>query len=417
MTGGAAKGAENSVIMRAFRNEQLLIACYAIVLFLALMQALTFYALPGANGGQDPTDYVSFFVSGRLFWQGHAADAYDKLLYTQHLKSIGQIGAYLSWAYPPQFFFLLAIFAPLPIWLGYLAFTLSGFAAFAHVLKRLAGAYAPGAFAIALPAIIITTRSGQTGFWIAALIGWFLLAYRDGRDRAGIPLGLMVIKPHLAAGIGVLTLISRRWRVALLAGAIIAASSLLATLALGPGIWSSFRTGVAGSSNLLWHGNLPLSRMTSVFAFAYRIGSDPRTALICHAAVAAGGIAWLMWIGRSAKREHVLAWTVFSGLLVSPYNYDYDLVALALAAGLILPELAQKARSWEIAGMALLASFASANSQIMVAQMLAYGHIFTNHGKVVLASFSAPALLLLAGWVGLAVSRRAGGVGAVSSNN
>ena len=105
--------------------------------------------------------------------------------------------------------------------------------------------------AISIPDVVAEKRfPAKAGFFeqgnSAALIGWFLVAYRDGRDRAGIPLGLMVIKPHLAAGIGVLTLISRRWRVALLAAAIIAASSLLATFAFGPDIWTSFRAGVAG---------------------------------------------------------------------------------------------------------------------------------------------------------------------------
>ena len=345
MTGPGSVTREDGLFARVLRNERLWIASIGVILGLILFQALTFYSMPLATGKQDSTDFMAFYVAGRMVWDHipprpttpRCSSGISGPTDSSTPPCRGPIRRRTSWSWRR--------FGLAPVWLGYLVYTLPGFALFAHVVKKLGGPYAPGALAVVLPAAIINARSGQTGFWVAGAIGLFVLWFRDSKDRAGLPLGLMILKPHLAAGIGVLTLISGKWRIVAIAAATIAANFLLATLAFGPGIWTAFRAGVSSSSGLLWEGNFPMARMVTVFAFVYRSGVSPAGAMAIHAAIALAGVAGLVWLWRRRARPDVLlATAVAVGLVASPYSYDYDLTALALPAALLLPDLARHAR-------------------------------------------------------------------------
>ena len=61
-------------------------------------------------------------------------------------------------------------------------------------------------------------------------------------------------------------LAARRHRiVALVAGVVVLASSLAATVLLGPGIWNAFLEGVRESGSILGEGAYPLHRMISPY--------------------------------------------------------------------------------------------------------------------------------------------------------
>ena len=393
----SARLREHGLFARVMRDERLWVLGIGVVVFLILFQAFSFYRLPLLSGKQDATDFVAFHTVGQMVWEGIAPQAYHKALFEQHLRSFGQIDLYMAWAYPPQAFFLVAPLGLMPIWLAYAVYGLATLALFCHVLKRLAGPWAPGAFAAALPAAIINARSGQTGFLVAALVGLFLIELRHSRARAGLPLGLMIIKPHLAVGIAVLALVERQGKAVALAACVVIASALIASLAFGWGIWGDFLTGIQGSGKLLAEANFPLSRMISVYAVTERSGLSPGAVLGVHLAVglmALGAVGWLKI--RRVNRDLLMAAAVMAGLFVSPYGYDYDLTVLALAAALVSPALAARARSWELGGLFALAWAASANSQLMLAQMLAIAHIIPHQGRMALVSFSAVALVLLA---------------------
>ena len=70
---------------------------------------------------------------------------------------------------------------------------------------------------VTFPALVITIRCGQNGFLTGALIGLGLFYLRKGSSLAGLPLGLMVIKPHLAVAFAVYAIATRRWKTATVA--------------------------------------------------------------------------------------------------------------------------------------------------------------------------------------------------------
>ena len=127
-------------------------------------------------------------------------------------------------------------------------------------------------FLLLAPLFVITLRCGQNGFLIGALVAAAAIGLSKGHASAGVPLGLMVLKPHLAIALALHVLLARRWKVALVALAVVAGSSLVAALALGPAIWMDFLGAVGEASAFLAAGLYPFYRMVSVYAAARSLG-------------------------------------------------------------------------------------------------------------------------------------------------
>ena len=101
--------------------------------------------------------------------------------------------------------------------LAYSLFISGSLAAYFLTLRRIAcESYVP-ILIITFPALIINIRCGQNGFLTGALIGLTCLYLRKGSALAGLPLGLMIIKPHLAIALAVYAIANRRWKVVAIA--------------------------------------------------------------------------------------------------------------------------------------------------------------------------------------------------------
>src|SRR5690606_10384775 len=134
--------------------------------------------------------------------------------------------------------------ASIPVGISYLLFISASFIFYLLILRRISGDYLSGVLIAILPVVILMMRTGQNGFLTGALVGWFLLAFAERRYSAGVPLGLMVIKPHLAAGIALLALLGKRWMAMVVAAVIVLVSLAAATMAFGLAIWPAFLGGV-----------------------------------------------------------------------------------------------------------------------------------------------------------------------------
>ncbi len=308
------------------------------------------------------TDFNDYHVVGRMVLQARTALAYDwSALQAEQVAQTGA-WAFMPWAYPPPFTLLTGVLGLLPIWAAYLLFTGGSWLLFVTALRRLVGPAWLVALAVALPAILINAKCGQNGFLSAGLIGWFLVGLRQRSPEAGWPLGLMIFKPHLGLGIGLLALLERQWGTLARAAALAAALCLVPTIVLGPSIWSAFQHGTGISSAALWDGAFPLERMTSVFAALHRMGVAPAAAMAVHLLVALAAVAALVLASlRRIERDALLALSVCVSLAISPYNYDYDMASLALIAGLVLPRFIARASVVESLAALGLAWIATAN--------------------------------------------------------
>ncbi len=301
-------------------------------------------------------DFNVFHLAGQMALDGSLSAAYHTADFAPIQAAQPGYTAYMPYTYPPQFNLLAAGLGLMPTALAYLAFVGIGYGAWVWVLARIAPDQFGAAVMLCLPAAVVTARFGQNGFLSAAVIGAFCLLWLRGRSGAGIPLGVMAYKPHLAVGIAIAALGAARWRVIAWAVVVTLAGIIAATSAFGPGIWQDFRDAAGESGRFLEDGAYPLFRMTSAYAALRSFGVGAGGAMAVHICVA---LCALGLVGHALIRrwsgERMLAVSVMACLAVSPYNYDYDLAIAAVAIALAAPDLSRFANAIEravlIAGM------------------------------------------------------------------
>lgn len=301
------------------------------------------------------TDLTTFHIVGMMAWGGDLPDAYSAEQLFRHQREVNEGANAMPWSYPPPFGLAAAALAAMPLPLAYLAFVAGSLAAYLLVLRRLAGEGFPMLVLMMMPVLMVNIRSGQNGFLTGALVGLLALLCLRGSPRAGLPLGLMAMKPHLGIALALLLLLTRRWRWLGQAVAVAAAAALASTLAFGPAVWPAFLGGAEAAAGFLEAGAYRFYRMTSAYAAARSFGlaSDPAFAL--QAAVALGALAAVaMAVAERWALRRLLALAAMATPMVSPYSYDYDLtifgVGLALAFGEIMGSLSERGRlGWFVA--------------------------------------------------------------------
>jgi hypothetical protein len=194
----------------------------------------------------------------------------------------------------------------------------------------------------------ITMACGQNGFLTAALIGLFCLYFEDRPALAGLALGVMIIKPHLAIAFGVYALLRRSWIIVIAAGFVVLASSALCTVVFGPQIWAGLLQSVRDSSTFLADGYYPLYRMISFYAALRTIGVSSSVAFLGQALIAILGLAIIAAAIQLRLGTRVaLGLTAMVSICFSPYAYDYDFLIFGIGLALLLPELQTLAREGE----------------------------------------------------------------------
>ena len=289
--------------------------------------------VPVLSTGALGADFVAFYSASWLVLAGRGLDAYDLNLYLQAQHSLfpDATGVGYGWFYPPTFLLVVTPLALLPYLLSLLLFSAGGLAAWLGTLRSVIGRRR-GAWplVLAFPGLWACLLQGQNGLYTAALGAGSLLLLRRRPWLAGVLLGLLAIKPHLAILFAVALLAARAWRTiasaALTAGAFLAAS----IAAFGPASVTAWLDGMNLAQAATSGGALPLAKMPSVFAMLRLVGVPADWALGVQvvAGVAAAVAVWLVWRRTDALplRGAVLMAGTF---LANPYAFDYDLVWLA----------------------------------------------------------------------------------------
>ena len=343
-----------------------------------------------------PADFGIIHAAGERYWRGAVTDPYYKELFSRAVLGEGYEHVPV-WAYPPQFNFVTLTFAVLPLWLSFLAFMSVTLGLFSWVLRSFSASQFTSTLLMALPFLLVNILAGQNGFLTGSLGGLCLLLCLRRRDGAGVPLGLLVIKPHLALGLGAYFVLSRRWREIIVATAVVLGTSALATFAFGVPIWGAFAHGLHEASEFLETGSYPLHRMTSLYAALRSFGVDSGIALASQMLAALCGLGMTTWaIRHNWPLERILALAALSSLLVSPYQYDYDLAMLVIALALFRLDwsVAVSRRFW-IAALAL--SWFTCSYGLGVTYILhwaqQWGLVDTSLQPVSLAGFTLAALM------------------------
>lgn len=286
-------------------------------------------------------DFDVFYLAGQMFWEGRLEDAYNSDLFKIKQEEASGKLIFMPWAYPPQFNIITAFISLFPREISYSLFIGSSMLAFLTSIAYISGQKILIPIFIIYPALLVVITSGQNGMLVASIVSLFCIFMLKENAASGVALGFMIIKPHLAIGLGWLLVLRRDFSLILIIFFIIICTSLFATLFFGIGIWVSFGSALSESSASMQQGNFNLYRMVSVYSSVYTLTDGYyMLSLSLHLLfmiVALAAVTYSCYLNWSLNR--ILALSCFATLAVSPYAYDYDSVILAVGIALVSQDL------------------------------------------------------------------------------
>lgn len=314
--------------------------CLATAIVVSIFQFAGAEGLLLPSGSNLGGDFLVFYAAGTAGLAGEAAAIYHPTEFSAMLSELGPEGGKggggLTWQYPPAYLLLVAPFALLAYVPAYILWTGAAAAAFIATM-RAAGLREAVLFVIvaAMPTVHAAI-TGQNGFLTASLLAVAAL-YADKRPLwAGLAAALLTVKPQLGVLLPIAYLAGGCRRAFLTAAAGALALAALSVAAFGVEVWKAFPESILSASDNLAANRMPLYKMTTPFAAARLAGLPPEAAALIQAAFAAGAAAFVALVWRRVKDCELRAMALVACvLLATPYGYYYELVILALPAGLI----------------------------------------------------------------------------------
>ena len=283
------------------------------------------------------TDFVSFYAAGKLALAGTPALAYDQAAHAAAEAAATAAGIeYRFFFYPPVYLLWCAPLALLPYLVAFVLFQAATLAAWLLVMRRIlqVQGWAWCVPVLAFPAVFWTLGQGQNSFLTAALLGAMTLLLDARPAAAGVALGMLCYKPHLALLAPVALAAGGRWRTFAAAAATVAALVGLSVALFGVQTWRDYLTALAGSQAVYETGRINLAGFVTPYGAARVLGAGAR-----HGAGAAGRgfhlvVVLVGWIWRRDPGPAVRSAALAAGILLSvPLALVYDLLLTTVAIG------------------------------------------------------------------------------------
>ncbi|MEX0645902.1 MAG: glycosyltransferase family 87 protein [Parvularculaceae bacterium] len=310
--------------------------------------------LATAQGGFDALgiplgfDFLAFHEAARLALAGDLTAAFDPVVFGAALEQkLPGVGYGYYWLYPPTYALTMLPFGVLPYGVAFWVWTALGLAAYGAGVRLLSRDRLAIVAALGFPAVWVVAYHGQNAFFVAALFAVAAHALLTRKDAlAGLAIGLLAIKPHLAILIPLALAASGRWRAFAYAGAVAISFTALSTLVFGGDYLDAFlREGSPLAGGLLLEEH-HWATIASVFVAVKLLGAPTALAWSAHAAVPLAATALVAFrFKRDGATAETLALLVAASLLISPYVMDYDLVLLAVRASSCTPRQTRARRA------------------------------------------------------------------------
>jgi hypothetical protein len=314
----------------------LLVLCGSIAVVEALI--LASFIAQRALG----SDFAVFYAASRTVGLGHL----DALARPEGLTAVVEsivgrpLGGTYYWWYPPTFLLLLKPLASVPFPAAYVLVMLAGLAAYLTAIRSISPGITSMAAALLFPAVLVTLSHGQLSLLTTGVLAWSLVLLSRSPTIAGILLGALSFKPHLAMLAFLALAAGRHWRALACAVTTALGLALLSVYAFGPDCWTAFAA------------TMPLARAAvedafgshpgfqSVFGAVRLLGGSVRIAWAVQGTASASVLVLLGWTWSRPVAHELKAATLVLGTLVSTsFLWDYDL-ALMAAAGAFLARYA-----------------------------------------------------------------------------
>jgi len=300
----------------------------AFVAYLVDLLQQTKDGLSNGLGRPFGDDFVNYRSGAFLALHGRVAEVYDFAAFHVFEQSVtAQSIQYYHYSYPPLMLLMTLPLALIPYVPALFVWLSATWYAFYRALK-LTGSEGVLLLSIATPALFVSAVGGQNGAMTAALLGGGLMLVDRRPVVAGILLGLMAYKPHLALMLPFALLAGRRWLVIVVAAATAMLLAAASVAAYGVDAWLHYQHNVAVLRAVILEDGTGVShRMVSVFVFALHLGAGVG---MSYAVQAASALVSAFFVARSWLRNdeaHIRnAMVIVGTCLATPYLQDYDLV-------------------------------------------------------------------------------------------
>lgn len=313
---------------------------YAAMLVLAFIGMLVANYLKVPSTG---SDFQAFWSAARIMAEHGPAAAFDLDLQRQAQQQAG-FDEMIAYVNPPPFLLFIFWLAVLPFGAAWIAWTSVTFAAWFIGMNR---TY-KGDLSLpllAFPASFLAASHAQNGFVTGALLAGSVLVLRRSPWLAGVLLGMLVIKPHLALLAPFWLLARGEWK-AVAGGALGAAGMILISLvAFGPAAWLAYPEVFEVSRQLMAQGqDVFWLRMTTPYA-ALRYYASPELAMAVQALITLVLLALTMIFARRTRDGMASgAFMLAATAVASPYLFSYDLPFLVVPVFWLIMD--GRARGW-----------------------------------------------------------------------
>jgi len=295
---------------------------------LLLVSAISYGFSYSQAVGRIGSDFLAFWSAGRLAVTGAASKVYDLSAVGAVQAAVGRSDIF-AFVNPPPMLLFVAPFGYLPYpaaWALWIAFT---YLAWFLTTRRLApGLSWPLA---AFPGALVSGWHAQSGLLTGALLAGAVRLLQGKPFAAGLCIGALVIKPHLAVLVPVALIAGRHWRA--VAGAATGAIVLfaLAGVVFGRDLLLAYPKSWQVSQYLIRADDADFFlRQVTIYA-ALRVAATPLIAAVTQAiaTAACAVLVWIVWAGR-APIDGKFAFLLAVTPLATPYLFSYDLAFLAV---------------------------------------------------------------------------------------
>jgi hypothetical protein len=313
--------------------------------------------ITSAEGKYLGADFINYWAGAHVAAEGKPTLAYNVDAFMAWQRAHSAANAEIKWySYPPTALLLSLPLALLNFKPALIAWLMAGWALCAVLLKRTTNWGVAILAALATPASFINAISGQNGQYSAALLCGGILFLESNPLIAGMLLGLLCFKPHLAVLVPLALAAGGYWRAFLAAATTLLLTVGISWLLFGGQAWAAFLHNAPINTKLLEQDDMLWHRMPTLFAMVRLLGGSVAMAYSAQLLSAAVAITLTIhfWRGRAPllRKGAVLLLATF---LTTPYAWDYDLVSLTFAAVWLAQDgLKNRFLPWEKSLLALI---------------------------------------------------------------
>jgi len=263
---------------------------------------------------------------------GDPAAAYDMARqYAVQKQEFGPQTGFYPFFYPPIYLLICYPLAALPYLTALAIWVVSTAYAYQAVVRHIGQGVVGLVPVLAFPAVFVSVGHGQNALLTTAILGAAALCLDRRPAVAGVLLGLLAFKPHLAVVAPLMLLAAGRWRAFAAAAVTACALALVSLAAFGLDAWKAFIASAPAAKAVLDDKMMDVEKLQSVFGAVRLLGGGADLAYFAQGAVALGVIGLLLYLARrELSGEAIGALVATAAALTSPYFLDYDLALLAI---------------------------------------------------------------------------------------